>query len=65
MSFIAYRFWSKALPTLYVSEAKENKGDWGYTTNPLHALKLSKKQVGKFSSYCKEIGVIPTFIKKD
>jgi hypothetical protein len=63
MKFIAHRFWSKTIPVFYVSEMKGEVGDWGYTTDVEKALKMSKKQVARFSSYCQKLGITPAFIR--
>lgn len=62
MARIAYRYWSKTSPVLYVSDLKGEKGDWGYTHRKDRAIPLSDYWQKRFASDCRAVGVIAQFI---
>lgn len=62
MLCIAYRYWSKNSPVLYVSDLKGKKGDWGYTDRLDRAIPLSDYWQKRFSADCREVGVTAQFI---
>jgi hypothetical protein len=62
MNAIAWRFWNKAKPILYVQDVKGRKGDWGYTTDVNKALPLTPTQQIRFAADCRAVGETAKFI---
>jgi hypothetical protein len=62
MFAIASRYWSKAVPMVYVAQVKGDGGkDWGYTTDYSKACALSPFWQRRFAADCRRAGEVACF----
>ncbi len=59
----AYRIWNKATGSIYyVAQLKGKVGDWGYTSDPSQAIRLTPYWQRRFAADCKYVGSEARFI---
>ncbi len=59
----AYRIWNKATGSIYyVAQLKGKVGDWGYTSDPSQAIRLTPYWQRRFAADCKYVGYEARFI---